>query len=294
MQISRIFAVAVVAMMACAIIPIAAIDGADSDASGSVGEYNFYLYSSASQYTLYTSTGFNASDALTSQSTLLTAMDSTVDNNYSKQYTNQYGTYTSINDEWGKITRNSSSAVDGSAWIVYVYTYDGQDGAGQWKIADKTLGFYKPFDDYNGSYATANVALYYGETGTTMGLPTSGYQSLTAVTETDTFAVNFEIMYDDGDEYYYLTGYGSDAGLALIDAVGDDVSLKTTPGLDYGYLYSMYDLATSDSSGTWMWWHMMNDTKDDPAYTDSAFYIGFYTPLEGFALSCNTISLTYY
>lgn len=286
----KLLAIAVVAMMACAIIPIASMDNAETDATGSVGSYNFYLYSNAVEYTAYTSVGFNASDALNSQSALLTAMDSTVDNSYSKQYTNDYGTYTSINDEWGKITRNASSAVDGSTWVVYVYTYDGGN-AGQWKAADKTLGFYKPFNDYAESYATANIALYYGAEGTTLTTPITGLQALTEVTESDTYAVNFEIAYDD--EYFYLTGYGSDAGLALIDAVGNSVNLVTTPGLSYGYLYSLYGKATEESDGSWSWWHMMNDTKSSSAYTESAFYIGFYIPMDGFALSCNTIALTY-
>ena len=293
MDARKIIATFAVLMLAVAgIMVITPID--DADASGSVGNYNFYYYTSTTEYSVYQSTGYNASDALNSQSILLSAMDSTVDNAYSKEYTNDYGTYTSINDEWGKITKNSASAVDGSVWTVYVYTYDGENNEGRWKVADKTLGFYKPFNDYNSAYATANVALFYGTAGISLTMPTESLQQLTQVTETATYAINFVITYNDGNENLYLTGYGSDAALALIDAVdANNVSLNMVPGVSYGYLNSLYQMATDNSSGTWVWWHMENDSKDDSSMTESLFYLGFYIPMNGFELSCNIISLTY-
>lgn len=293
MKTIKTTAVIVAIMMIGVVVSANAMIADDSDASGSIGTTKFYYTENLATYTAYTATGFNASDAISGQATLLSAMKSTVDNSYNKTYVNDYGPYVSINDEWGKITRTSDIS-EGSVWNVFVYTYDGDDNAGQWKVADLTLGFYKPFADYNRSYATANIALYYGPAVTSVpaGLPTTGLQDLTAVTETSTFEFTFEIMY--GDEYKYLTGYGSDAALALIDAVGNNVTLNTVPGVSYGYLYTMYGLATSDDSGSWMWWHMMNNTLDDDTYVDSEYYLGFYTPLPDFDLSSNMISLTYY
>lgn len=113
-------------------------DSGESDASGSIGNVNIYYTTDLQTYTLETACGFNLSDALNSETTLLSTLKSTVDNAYSKQYTNDYGPYISINDEWGNIIRNSSDTVEGSVWNVFVYTLDGANYAGQWKIADKT------------------------------------------------------------------------------------------------------------------------------------------------------------
>lgn len=277
---------------------IAPVD--DADATGTIGNYDFYLISSTNPVTVekYEATGFNASDALNSQSTLLTAMDSTVDNAFSKQYHNDYGDYTSVNTAWGAITKNAGSAVAGHQWNVFVYTLDGVDGAGQWKVADMTLGFYKPFDDYNSAYATANVALYYGEELTSVpALPTTNLQTLTHVATGDSaFKITFEYYYEEGGESYYdmIDGYGSDAAIALINAVGAaNVSLSMTPGVSYGYVNSLFGKATDDSTGTWLWWQMMNDSKTSTQLVESQFYLGFYTPVPGFELSCNNISLTY-
>ncbi len=293
---SRIAAMAVAVMMIAIAGTTAIASIGDADATGAIGDFDFYL-DTDSGYVKYESTGINASAALSSQSALLTAMDSTVDNAFSKQYHNEYGDYTSINTEWGAITKNAASAVEGSQWNVYVYTFDGTNGVGQWKIADKTLGFYKPFDDYSGAYATANVALSYGPATTVApsDLPSAGLQNLTAVTETATYAVNFEIRYDGADETIYttVTGYGSDAAIALKKAVGDSVTLDMTVGVSYGYLVSLFGKATDDSSGSWMWWQMRNDSKADTQLVESQFYLGFYTAITGFDLSCNNISLIY-
>ena len=296
---SRIAAMAVAVMMIAIAGTTAIASIGDADATGAIGDFDFYL-DTDSGYVKYESVGINASAALSSQSALLTAMDSTVDNAFSKQYHNEYGDYTSINTEWGAITKNAASAVEGSQWNVYVYTFDGDNGAGHWKIADKTLGFYKPFDDYSEAYATANVALSYGPatTGAPSDLPSVGLQDLTAVTETATYAVNFEIRYDGDDETINttVTGYGSDAAIALINAVGDDegeAELDMTPGVSYGYLISLFGKSTDDSSGSWMWWQMMNDSKTSSQLVESQFYLGFYTAIPGFDLSCNKISMIY-
>ena len=274
-------------------------DSGESDASGSIGNVNIYYTTDLQTYTLETACGFNLSDALNSETALLSTLKSTVDNAYSKQYTNDYGPYTSINDEWGNIIRNSSDAVEGSVWNVFVYTLDGTNGAGQWKIADKTLGFYKPFNDYSNNYATANIALSYGpeQSNVPVNLPTTGLQSLTQVTETTTFEFTFELYYtDSGDEVYdTLIGYGSDAALALVNAVGANVNINLTPGLSYGYLNSLYDRSTTqDSDGSWSWWYMMNNTLNSDDYSESQFYLGFYIPVPGFELSCDMIFLGYY
>lgn len=266
-----------------------------------IGKIEFHILDSDRNDTVYEAWGVNAAEALKNYG-LLDVIDSSMDGKGLKDYYSQsIGVFQSVNDEYGALTRNASSATDGSVWNVFVYTYDGNENAGQWKVADLTLGFYRPFDDYKDSYATANIALYYGPATTTAPavLPTSNLQPLTAVTETSAFELNFEIAY--GDEYLFLTGYGSDAALALIDAVGKDVSLNMVPGMGYGYLNSMYGLATSDDSGSWMYWHMMADSKADFVYVDSVFYdengintLGLYTPLDGFAYGSNNISLTYY
>ncbi len=294
----------IVAMLAAmAMVMMAGVvvvsDFGESDASGSIGNVNIYYTTDLQTYTLETACGFNLSDALNSETTLLSTLKSTVDNAYSKQYTNDYGSYTSINDEWGNIIRNSSDAVEGSVWNVFVYTFDDEDELGQWKIADMTLGFYKPFSDYDVSYATANIALYYGpeQSDAPANLPTTGLQSLTEVTETSTFEFTFDLYYTNstGSAHSNLTGYGSDAALALIDAVGStNVNIDLTPGLSYGYMVSLYNLSTVDNGdGTWSWWNMYNNTLGSTTMTFSDYYLGFYIPLPGFALSCDTIELRY-
>lgn len=289
---NKYVAIIIATMMIGVVVSTGVVLADDSEASGSIGTTKFYYTEDLTTYSTYVATGFNASDALSGQTGLLNTMKSSIDDSFSKQYVNEYGPYISVNTEWGKITRTSDVRAD-CVWNVFVYTY-GENNSECWKVADLTLGFYKPFEDYNSSYATANIALYYGPAVTEVpsSLPTTDLQALTAVTETTTFEFTFEIAYDD--EYEYLTGYGSDAALALIDAVGANVTLNMVPGVSYGYLYTMYEKATSDDSGGWMWWHMMNNTLEDDEYVESAFYLGFYTPLPGFVLSSNMISLTYY
>lgn len=269
----------------------------DSDASGSIGTTKFYYMENTTAYSMYTATGFNASDAICGQTALLSVMKSTVDNNYDKEYVNDYGPYVSINDEWGKITRTSDIS-EGYVWNVFVYTYDGENDVGQWKEADLTLGFYKPFADYDESYATANIALYYGPALTTIPavLPTAGLQDLTAVTENDTFKMSFEFTYLDANDhevYFSIDGYGSDAALALIDAIGDDAVVVRTPGLNYGYVVSIFGLATTQNDdGSWSWWNMFNDNSEGES-DFSDFYLGFYIPMSGFDLTTNLITFYY-
>ena len=97
--------VAVVMVAFAGAFIIAPVD--DADASGTIGSYNFYLTTDLSTFVKYESTGINASDALNSKTDLLSAMDSTVDNAFSKQYHNEYGDYTSVNTTWGAITKNA-------------------------------------------------------------------------------------------------------------------------------------------------------------------------------------------
>lgn len=292
MKIRYLAIIAAVVVMA---VPLTLVGGSDEAvASESVGTTNFYYYTDTGAYTAYTSSGINASDALSSSAALLDEMGAEVDNDYSKLYESDYGDYTSINDEWGAITK-TSGAVDGYVWNVYVYTY--VDGEWAWRAADATLGFYKPFSDYSEAYATANVALYYGpETEVEdVSLPGESLQDLTEVTETSTFEVTFRISEDEGVTYTTAVGYGSDAALALIDAVGDDVSIDLTVGVSYGYVVYLNQLYTTmDEEGVWHWWNMYNNTLSDPdAEVYSSFYLGFYTPLSGFDLSSNVITFVY-
>ena len=71
-----------------------------------------------------------------------------------------YGNYVNINSTYGDIHTFYEVSESGSnVWNVLVL-----NSSGLWVAGNSALGHYRPFDDYNASWAVSNIALYYGET----------------------------------------------------------------------------------------------------------------------------------
>ncbi len=265
MKNMKIISFAVVAMMACAIVPIASMDGGDSEADATVS-YGFNLW-------INYGSGWSASTSVDGYDACIAVQNYATSNNIaltidSATYTTQYG-YKYINTSYGDVTTlGEKTEVGSNVWTTIFYS----ESDSAWTIGDDALGYYKPFADYNSSYQTANIALYYGtasaaETAASQ-LPTSGLRSVVSTTNivgNANFAVSFYIKVDStalthatakGETLTItslpsvtqesllagqtIVGYGSDLYLAFKNAVGSNISaIETVPGDDYG-TYTMY------------------------------------------------------
>lgn len=257
---NKILAIAVVAVMACAIIPIAAIDGVDSDADSATtyGSFNFWFnYGSGWSSTPISGDGYNACIALRAACTSANIPLSfkTIDGLDAEEFVDDTGSYYTINSNYGKVDSiNGSATTSDEGWYAYCYV------DGEWSIAQDAIGFYKPFSDYDSSFSTANMAFYYGTAAIdTSGLPTGSLKDVVTVPQSSAdedasdFAVTFHIKLaytqtiagevcedvpgSDGTaqerlaEGVTVTGYGSDVALALKNAMDalecEDYSIYT-------------------------------------------------------------------
>ena len=250
-----LFAVVASAMML--MIGFAAIVSDDSDADNnyvSNGTMTVNICTSAviGTWTTQTTPAYDGAIAL---STVLTALEwsndvDTTMYSYPSQYVEidyQYGAFTTIQ---GHVNSGSST------WHTYFYHVT--DG---WTPATDTLGWYKPFGDYDEDHRTANIAVIYGtddDVDDIMGDATtqpSSASSVVSVNDIDgnpNFLVSFYIKVnsdayaaivagegdiDVGDSTVtkqqvlngvYVYGYGSDMYLALKDALEDMVDGQET------------------------------------------------------------------
>lgn len=329
---NKILAIAVVAVMACAIIPIAAIDGVDSDADSATtyGSFNFWFnYGSGWSSTPISGDGYNAcialQDACSDANIALSFM--TIDGVSAADFTKTVDYYSTVNSDYGTVdTIGEKSTTDDEAWYAYYY-YDGV-----WNEALDSIGFYKPFSDYDANFRTANMAFYYGEDAVdASSIPTESmaFQSIVQVPTDSTaenaadFAVTFNIKLaytqtiagkvcddvpgSDGTaqsrlaEGVIVTGYGSDAALALKNALTSigcshyaiytDVSSVNSEGdtvinaSSYGYctkLFGVYE-DSKDNDGDevddeyWYWSLYLGDGTTSYA----SYLLGWYSPLSG-------------
>jgi hypothetical protein len=327
----KIFAVIVAAFMLA--VPFAATigDADESDAaSGEAGLMNVYVNTGTS-WSGQTVLAYNGCQALES-TTYYQSGDSISDD-----YTVNIGWWT-INSDYGTITELSdvpNGAVD--TWHVLVYVN------GSWSDGIDAIGWYKPFNDYLSSYATANIALWFGEdsdrSSVVSGLGTYtantlGTRSLTSVSYTSG-SVYEHIFYIEGDgatvaanstfttwtpsggytyndntigadeieDGVYFVGYGSDAELALIDALNGSNFTNVTfysssspvPGyLTYGWLDSLFDLETEYENGVYYYWNLYTYYDEANLYFVSAnFVVGAYSALTNAPLVDGTLSYKY-
>ena len=107
----------------------------------------------------------------------------------------QSGQYVSINYQYGEITSINSIAASGDdVWNVYIL-----NASGSWVSATDTLGWYKPFGDYDVNHRTANIAVIYGT-------PSEAQTKISAFnpTVTSTIVPVSDIV---GNEYFKATFY---------------------------------------------------------------------------------------
>lgn len=341
---NKILPIVVVAMMVCAVIPAISADVVDSEVgtSNAYGEFNFWFnYGEGWSTSPISGEGYNASIALENacSSSNIALTFENVNGLDASNFVDNTGSYLSINSNYGKIASiNGYISSETSKWYAYCYL------DGEWIEAIDSIGFYKPFSDYDAEFSTANMAFYYGETAIDAStIPTDAMKTVVSVPSnasmpnaTD-FAVTFtiKITYDElifgnvcnhvpGSDLTPLdrlksgvtiTGYGSDAALALKNAmisIGcNDYSVYTdVSSLDsddnivpntasYGYfnkLFGIYENSkdnNGDGYGDEYWyWSLYIGSGSSATY--ASYLIGWYSPLtnapSGFTSNTFTIS----
>lgn len=286
MKTKAMLAMVIAAIMVIAIVPLGL---SDNDADGTVGgAFNLYVYTTTTDddgdeiesWVSATGTGYNAYIAL---------MDSTLSSQVEasdSSYTTTSGYYTNINPSYGTITKFNGTENSTDSWNVYYYS----DVQESW-IAGNTnaLGFYKPYQDYDSEFRTANIALFYGTPSNDQinALPTTGLQSLIDVQGVSAYRFTFHILSPTGDKpdnvatnswSYYTShigtyyGYGSDASLALKDAISSTIGVNNVWNYAndavnysyYGQFTSMFGVEQQSSVTT--------STSDDGTVTHTGIY----------------------
>ncbi len=303
----------VVTMLAVAVPAFAfADDSSDAAVPAGYGEFNVYVYTSASSKTLHEVYGYNAAIAV-NQVVPLADMD----------YLLGWGWY-DINMNYGALLDSFSYTTKFLLTFERTYSIENpvayyfSDKTQTWEVADYTLGFYKPFSDYSSAASddlrTANIAIVPGNV-TNPSLPTSGLMPIEQVTATTDFQVTFNItanmdLLTNNIPYIgkspvndalitYLAanpitvvGYGSDTSLALVDAynrapfLGLESSENITYcwGLNhlYGYVLNLFGLMfgdlgwwPEDGQSGWNLFHGSSTSWQD----HSSFTLGWMSPL---------------
>ena len=239
--------------------------------------------------------------------------------------------YLTINKNYGNVTTIGEKTEDTiNKWnVFYVPT-----GTSEWQGGLDAIGFYKPFEDYDATMCTANVALFYGTAEQAIAaknaLPTDNLKStigVSSINNNSNFQVTFKVdfSYTDGvqtcvdwgtstlSDGKTIVGYGSDAALALKNAVGTCNHLNlyltakvtnnnvTEVNTNYGYLATLYGVseANADLNGdtvpdTYWYWSLYTGIGEGKTYAD--FLLGFYNPISsgmGTGYMLNQFTLTY-
>lgn len=235
MKDKMILAVAVIAMMACAVIPIASMDGADSDAVSTSGTISVsYMGQDASVFTTETTTAYDMYQAVVAldESLGFTANVSEANQSWVSGYNPNidYGTIDTITDD--------GVTTDISSYHIYAYctktTSGGVETTG-WYDALDALGWMHPYEDYSAyftvgsdkySLAVANIAISYGA---------ASANQLSAITVKDLVPVS---RYDSAYQYSFnISGTGLNAIAGADVTVYDD---------DDGFITSTLTTAVQD------------------------------------------------
>ena len=330
MKSIKLLAIAVVVMMACAIIPIASMDGGDSeaDSTSTYGSFNFWInYGEGWSTSSISGDGFNACIALSNAcSTAGIALAfKTIDGVSASDFTKTVSSYSTVNADYGTVdTIGTKTTSDDKMWYAYYY-YDGS-----WYDAIDAVGFYKPFSDYDADFRTANMAFYYGDEAVdASSIPTTGmtFEDIVQVPTSSSsagasdFAVTFYIKLAYTETIYgtvcdhvpgtdstsqarlaagiSVTGYGSDAALALKNAmttlgceeysIYTDVSSQDSSGntvintSSYGYctkLFGIYENSKDNNDDGWddeYWYWSLYLGNGTTSY--ASYLLGWYSPL---------------
>ena len=263
-----VFAAVIAMIAAIGIIPLAS----DVESTtGAEGQFNVYVNDGSGWNNGQTVAAYDACIAITSYASsnnLTLVIDSAT-------YTESYG-YKNINVNYGNITTLGEKTENStSKWNVIYYPATGS----AWTLGpNDALGLYKPYADYNATYRTANIALYYGTeaaaTASIPSLPTSDLQSVvptSSIIGNSDYAVSFYLKVESGTlekavakgqsltitalstvtessllAGQTITGYGSDLYLALKNAVGFNISaVEDVPGADHGTYITNYSWMNS-------------------------------------------------
>ena len=193
------------------------------------------------------------------------------------------GDYPAVNYQYGAITSINNIAASGdNVWNVFIL-----NSSNSWERAADTLGWYKPFGDYDVSHRTANIAVIYGtqsdaQTKISSYTPsvTSAIVPVSDINNNEYFKATFYIKISQDasvlaalgsttvqgtdtitpaliNRGVYVTGYGSDLYLALKNAFPNGVSGQdavpkmTSGGYDtvYSWIYTFLNLATIQVAG---------------------------------------------
>jgi len=325
-------------------VPFASMldDTDNSDAAGSAGTFNVYV-NTGSGWSGENVSGYNALLAL-ENTTYYTDTNYTHSIDESYTYTYQYDgvTYTDINSSYGTITTlgGYTNGIS-NTWNVLVYIddewVDGSDAIGWYKP-------FVDYESLLSNYGTANIALWYGsgssntaittlETYTTNTLSEVSLTSISTSTgsvfehifyiknstattltisgtfktydpSTSTYSTGVTLTNSNITSGVYIVGYGSDAELALKNALGSNAvfysSTSPVPGyLGYGWISTIFGVGTVQTSGA----DTPNDYTDDhytywSTYTTyntdwAGYVVGAYSALTNAPLVDGTLALAY-
>jgi|GEM_PF-2502206 len=281
------------------------------------GEFNIYVggISGATWSISSTKEGYNGAIAvnkLIQSNATLSALS--IDMNY----TEDMGGWYNINPEYGQISLPATIGGTQYQYLsVYYYNVDANNGQGGWALGPTgSLGFYKPFADYD--LKTANIALWFTNTinGKFPGFPSTIHDlvPLTEIIDNSDFRVDFTLTADsvlvgpprmnypgagptvDSIINYFASvpmetyGYGSDAYLALKNAQGPSfIALFSGQGnvidnnqdnninKSYGSVQNMLGLEYGDPIGT-------TGVVYDNFYYWTLYYDSGYTEYAGWLL----------
>ena len=330
----------VVAMMVCAVMPVIGADGVDSEVgtANAYGEFNFWInYGEGWSTSPISGDGYNACIAIqnATASANTTVSFKNIDGVSASDFTYTSGYYSTINSNYGTIDAiGATSTSSDKAWFAYYYS----DGA--WHNAVSAIGFYKPFSDYDANFRTANMAFSYGVEPVDVSTIPSDETMFKDIVQVPTnassanasdFAVSFQIKLAYTDVIYgdvcshvpgtgstaqerlaagiSITGYGSDAALALNNAIStlgcvdssiytsisseDEDGVVSINSSSYGYCDKLFGVEeySKDNNGDgqndeyWYWsLYLGNGTESYASYL-----MGWYTPLSngvsGFSVS---------
>ena len=296
----KVFMVAAVTMI-CALATVCYTDASDADISTDAPDMKFFVYVNDT-WVSYTGQGYNAAQALADTNISYTWASEVVDGtnvtgaDYTYTYTSYGYTGTNINPYYGEL-----ATVNGSSDFT-VYYFDGYN----WVTANavigyKSIGFYKPFDDY--TLKTANIAFV--PTGVSPNtIPTDNLASIENVipaqgSPDSAYAVYFYINNAETP----IVGYGSDCATAFKDAMTRNnipctinLSMINVVDSTHSYINTRYYgqvtqigneaqsssvVATYDSVsdtttvvGTYDYWNLR---LVDDSY--APYMLGFYSPL---------------
>jgi len=330
-------AIAAVMMFAGGFAALACADESDA-AAGSAGDFNVYIYTEENDIGTWTCHNVQAYNAMLAIMGCpeYSSSTATINQTYDYPYQYQGETYYDIDATYGTITEfmgMENDTVTGSAWNMLVLTQLSDEQSPSWKLGDAATGWYKPFEDYAArmpAYGTANIALYYGDSGDSSAMASGLSAYISGGSDRDTIPLT-SVIKAPGSAFehrffikkvlnwmpatvasgswattwghypvpllveflpltgYGIVGYGSDAMLALIDAVGsanvvfEDTAIPA-PGYEtYGWMNTLFglDMYYDANANEWIYWQIYTEhtTLQDSNNVSAPLLLGAYSAL---------------